>query len=349
MAFFTTNTCKFKECSLTFSSLCQLIEHIEENHIDNDPSFLEKQEGQQPSALALSYVMRFVTDAAKHQPKEKKKTKLYRSSLPKNLLIGGRDDLDRLNSDSDSEESILVKLGSPYNADLVLQNRSSSEGTKSKPFLCPVPGCKKRYKNINGMKYHSRNGHRKDKDKSETKMKKTYKCECGKSYRSAQGLRQHVIAQHPPTSLGSPPSPSPKQTIVSSPATTTITPSIFTAGHVGLSLANGSILLEPCTPLANTGIVMETGNAVTPTSQTQRLVTPSTPPTGFTIVTLPSASLGNVSGLVSSQRQPQIVDGAIRKAQNVIKLDGLQQTSKAVVNISEKVQIKTELEAGTVQ
>lgn len=31
-----------------------------------------------------------------------------------------------------------------------------------KPIICPIPGCKKRYKNINGMKYHARNGHKKD-------------------------------------------------------------------------------------------------------------------------------------------------------------------------------------------
>ena len=31
-----------------------------------------------------------------------------------------------------------------------------------KPFACPVPGCKKRYKNVNGIKYHSKNGHKND-------------------------------------------------------------------------------------------------------------------------------------------------------------------------------------------
>ena len=31
-----------------------------------------------------------------------------------------------------------------------------------KPFICPMKGCKKRYKNINGVKYHARNGHRRE-------------------------------------------------------------------------------------------------------------------------------------------------------------------------------------------
>ena len=33
------------------------------------------------------------------------------------------------------------------------------EGSDEKPVVCPVPGCTKRYKNINGMKYHSKNSH----------------------------------------------------------------------------------------------------------------------------------------------------------------------------------------------
>lgn len=35
-------------------------------------------------------------------------------------------------------------------------------GNNEKPYVCPVPGCKKRYKNVNGIKYHSKNGHKKD-------------------------------------------------------------------------------------------------------------------------------------------------------------------------------------------
>lgn len=38
----------------------------------------------------------------------------------------------------------------------------SGGAANEKPFACPVPGCKKRYKNVNGIKYHSKNGHKKD-------------------------------------------------------------------------------------------------------------------------------------------------------------------------------------------
>ncbi|XP_043070718.1 myb-like protein D [Drosophila grimshawi] len=68
-----------------------------------------------------------------------------------------------------------------------------SNGTpgNEKPFACPVPGCKKRYKNVNGIKYHSKNGHKKD-----GRVRKGYKCHCGKSYKTAQGLKNHALITH---------------------------------------------------------------------------------------------------------------------------------------------------------
>lgn len=39
---------------------------------------------------------------------------------------------------------------------------NNKDGDGEKPFACPVPGCKKRYKNVNGIKYHAKHGHRKD-------------------------------------------------------------------------------------------------------------------------------------------------------------------------------------------
>ena len=52
-----------------------------------------------------------------------------------------------------------------------------SEGKKR--FLCTVPGCTKRYKNINGIKYHVKNGHNK-KENISGEIKKNYLCHCGK-------------------------------------------------------------------------------------------------------------------------------------------------------------------------
>jgi hypothetical protein len=41
-----------------------------------------------------------------------------------------------------------------------MMSSENREGEGDKPFSCPVPGCKKRYKNINGIKYHAKHGHK---------------------------------------------------------------------------------------------------------------------------------------------------------------------------------------------
>lgn len=43
-----------------------------------------------------------------------------------------------------------------------MSSPSTSAVNRDKPFVCPVPGCKKSYKNLNGIKYHSKNGHKND-------------------------------------------------------------------------------------------------------------------------------------------------------------------------------------------
>ncbi|XP_052254145.1 zinc finger protein 410-like [Dreissena polymorpha] len=80
----------------------------------------------------------------------------------------------------------------------MMQNLKDSDGDK--PFACPVPGCKKRYKNVNGMKYHARHGHRKDPSLF-CRVKKAFKCKCGKSYRTSHKLRAHMIVHHSTSDL----------------------------------------------------------------------------------------------------------------------------------------------------
>uniref|UniRef100_A0A9L0J7K2 JAZF zinc finger 1 n=1 Tax=Equus asinus TaxID=9793 RepID=A0A9L0J7K2_EQUAS len=60
-ASFFSNTCRFGGCGLHFPTLADLIEHIEDNHIDTDPRVLEKQELQQPTYVALSYINSCIT------------------------------------------------------------------------------------------------------------------------------------------------------------------------------------------------------------------------------------------------------------------------------------------------
>lgn len=46
--------------------------------------------------------------------------------------------------------------------------------------------------NVNGIKYHAKNGHR-----TQIRVHKPFKCRCGKSYKTSQGLRHHTVNLHP--------------------------------------------------------------------------------------------------------------------------------------------------------
>ncbi|GCC27223.1 hypothetical protein chiPu_0005648 [Chiloscyllium punctatum] len=95
--------------------------------------------------------------------------------------------------DSDSDESWTTE--SAISSETILSSMCLN-GDDEKPFACPVPGCKKRYKNVNGIKYHAKNGHR-----TQSRVRKPFKCRCGKSYKTAHGLRHHTITFHPPVSV----------------------------------------------------------------------------------------------------------------------------------------------------
>ncbi|CAH2040372.1 unnamed protein product, partial [Iphiclides podalirius] len=224
MAVFMINICKFNGCGITFPRLADLIEHIEDVHIDYDPAVIEQKEASQPACIPLSYVLRFFTEASRREFQSlppaadvrrrllsAPKTPSVRSSTP----TGSEVDDDELMSPSEDSNDSWTTV-EEYSSEFILRygvkmNASATSGAlgpaaQEKPFACPVPGCKKRYKNVNGIKYHSKNGHKKD-----GKVKKAYKCQCGKSYKTAQGLKSHSISQHIATGQAStsaaPPTP----------------------------------------------------------------------------------------------------------------------------------------------
>ncbi|KAI2652944.1 Juxtaposed with another zinc finger protein 1 [Labeo rohita] len=111
----------------------------------------------------------------------------FRSSTP----TGSECDEEEVEyEDSDSDESWTTE--SAISSESILSSMCMNGGDE-KPFACPVPGCKKRYKNVNGIKYHAKNGHR-----TQIRVRKPFKCRCGKSYKTSQGLRHHTINFHPP-------------------------------------------------------------------------------------------------------------------------------------------------------
>ncbi|XP_041371434.1 juxtaposed with another zinc finger protein 1-like [Gigantopelta aegis] len=214
MAVFLVNNCTFQGCGLTFTSLADLIQHIEETHIDSDPRLNEKREVQQPAAVALSYVLKFFTEAAKKDGGMVKKHIEPQSpalSLP--CSTPTESEVDDEDIPTDDEDSVDSWAGSdeisPEFILSMMSNQHDRDGDK--PYLCPVPGCKKRYKNVNGIKYHARHGHcGLNKGRIDASLvtktlyatnppeaKKSYKCFCNKSYKTLNGLRNHTAAHHP--------------------------------------------------------------------------------------------------------------------------------------------------------
>lgn len=210
MAAFYRYSCLWHGCGKQCSSLLDLIDHIEVVHIEKDPRVLEQQEAAQPAALPLSYINCFFTDAARNAKQKEQvlniaepatpspdhsTVKKKRSTPPKitfqaitnsDSLEGGDEDGNLSDNSDDSWTS------DSFANDLVLNAVATDDG-EGKRYICPVPGCGKRYKNVNGIKYHAKYGHRKD---SNRPPKKAHKCHCGKSYKSPSGLRHHIVTQH---------------------------------------------------------------------------------------------------------------------------------------------------------
>lgn len=239
--------CVFWLPSLNLSLLHQTFVSV----TDYDPQVIEQKEQSRPACLPLSYVLRFITDAARKEGpflgtsgaelKRKLAIKHHSYSMTssnRSLSPTGKDawacaqflcvvshlihvltphphrrfctdlgsemDEDEMlvsesedSNDSWTTEEFSSEFIMRYGSRLIPQNRSKNikwnnsvaiestlifinyrlcffvrffrhsgpvgnSSSNEKPFACPVPGCKKRYKNVNGIKYHSKNGHKKD-------------------------------------------------------------------------------------------------------------------------------------------------------------------------------------------
>lgn len=65
---------------------------------------------------------------------------------------------------------------------------------RERRFKCPVPGCGKAYKNLNGLKYHAAHGH--CENDSEDKRFRCPHQGCHKRYKNANGLKYHLAHAH---------------------------------------------------------------------------------------------------------------------------------------------------------
>lgn len=223
MAVFLVNICKFNGCGLTYPSLGDLIQHIEETHIDYDPFIQEQQERQQPSCIPLSSALRFYTNLpsrrpagcaakvaagahpAQHHGPGQPAAATPAAAVGRASSTGSASpsvaseepEYDIMTDSEDSNDSWTTQ--EEFSAEFIMRygsKMSNPNGNDEKPYSCPVPGCKKRYKNVNGIKYHAKNGHKKD-----AKIRKAFKCHCGKSYKTGQGLKNHAVMNHAGTPL----------------------------------------------------------------------------------------------------------------------------------------------------
>ena len=58
MSVFFLNTCKFNDCGKTFSTLQELIYHIEDTHLDFEPKNGETEFNKQTTCMPVSYIFR---------------------------------------------------------------------------------------------------------------------------------------------------------------------------------------------------------------------------------------------------------------------------------------------------
>uniref|UniRef100_A0A0N5ABH8 C2H2-type domain-containing protein n=1 Tax=Syphacia muris TaxID=451379 RepID=A0A0N5ABH8_9BILA len=190
LSLFCINKCQFDNCGLYFASLYDLIQHIEETHlpvIENKHRKLEEEraamamsstlttEGAtKPSttlhvgpALPLSAIYRLfpVLPPHKAQPIKYEPTKIsfyhYRKKqvpLPAVSTVHysqvGFADKSRTTSRSEHDEEV-----SNDSFRTTEEDGDAYEPTDEKKHKCPVEGCNKRYKNLQGARYHVRTVH----------------------------------------------------------------------------------------------------------------------------------------------------------------------------------------------
>uniref|UniRef100_A0A182RH82 C2H2-type domain-containing protein n=1 Tax=Anopheles funestus TaxID=62324 RepID=A0A182RH82_ANOFN len=198
---------------------------------------------------------------------------------------------------SESEDSNDSWTTEEFSSEFIMRygsRRHSASGggggintSNEKPFACPVPGCKKRYKNVNGIKYHSKNGHKKDGNR----VRKAFKCYCGKSYKTAQRLKNHNMLVHAATRNGSPvdgtnlaavplTSPAlPSATLISTPVKSpplsngSISPTISITASPSLTASTGAVIpsSQIGTNATNTNATCTSPSTVTITQVTHKV------------------------------------------------------------------------------
>ncbi|XP_062506870.1 juxtaposed with another zinc finger protein 1-like [Corticium candelabrum] len=185
-AAFSSNRCLWRGCGRIYSTRYDLIEHVEAYHIETDgAAFLD--DAAQPPALPLSYICRFYPPGYTHRRLPTSNPNPNPNSIHNPSCKLPVFHPRRSSWDSDLDESVPTD----YTHTLPSPSSSSDGVDSERPFVCPIPGCRKRYKNVNGIKYHAKHGHSRELPRG-----KLHACRCGKTYKSSSSFRQHCLTQH---------------------------------------------------------------------------------------------------------------------------------------------------------
>ncbi|KAF0293593.1 Juxtaposed with another zinc finger protein 1 [Amphibalanus amphitrite] len=188
MAVFLVNVCKFNGCGLTYPSLGDLIQHIEETHIDYDPFSEEQQERQQPSCIPLSSALRFYTNLPSRKPA---------AAAAKTAPAAGA------GSHGPNHGQQTGGGGTAATAGLPTLGRASSTGSASPSVASEEP----EYDIMTDSEDSNDSWTTQEEFSAEfimrygSKIRKAFKCHCGKSYKTGQGLKNHAVINHAGTPL----------------------------------------------------------------------------------------------------------------------------------------------------
>uniref|UniRef100_A0A915AQ14 C2H2-type domain-containing protein n=1 Tax=Parascaris univalens TaxID=6257 RepID=A0A915AQ14_PARUN len=187
---FTINVCHFNNCGLHFATLYDLVQHIEETHIPISEAELKKKEESErllasqqsgnsdeaskstPTSatptLPLSVVYKLfpVLPAQKARPIKYEPTRIsfchYRkrpspiSSVSTGLYAPGNT-VDKASTPCRSEHDEELSNDSFRNDDG--DDAENGDTMEERRHKCPIEGCNKRYKNLQGARYHARQVH----------------------------------------------------------------------------------------------------------------------------------------------------------------------------------------------
>ncbi|XP_044261901.1 juxtaposed with another zinc finger protein 1 [Tribolium madens] len=171
MALFYQNICPYNNCCKNFHNLADLITHIESDHIDFDPHTVERLEEEKPASLPLSYVLKFSgpNDPPPQFTPNKIEEELNEAVIEELEDDGVSEIVTPLNNNylglgfNPKEKKIKSEVKSTEDqVTHILWNSKlfNLDHSHKKPFGCNMKGCEKRYKNINGVKYHYKNHHK---------------------------------------------------------------------------------------------------------------------------------------------------------------------------------------------